>query len=413
MSAMSTNPLQTTDSHDSVAGRLPRRAFLQQAALAAPLASALAFEADAAADEPREPRGERPFPGVIVRQHEPPNLEFPFDTLNGFITSNEQFYVRTHFPVPEVAAKDWTLKVEGHVEKPFEIGYAELTTLKAETIAALLECAGNGRIYLKAPQIGLRWAQGGVSNAEWTGVRLWTLLDRAGVKPGAVDVILEGHDHGTYQEPNPRTPGEVQYARSVPIDKARRPEVLLAWQMNGQPLPPLHGFPVRAIVAGWYGMASVKWLKRIVVTDRPYQGFFQTFMYTIWERRKDGLPALVPVTEIAVKSQIARPTQYEVVSAASSYRIFGAAWSGESPIAKVEISTDGGKSWEQARLDKRSAPFAWRLFEYEWRVPSRRGRHVLMSRATDDSGQTQPLERDNDRRDAMITHVQRIEVDVR
>ena len=402
-----------TDNDQAADGLIGRRAFLQRTALAAPLASALAFEAAVAREESKETGAERPYPGLVVRQHEPPNLEFPFESLESFLTPNEQFYVRAHFPVPEITAETWKLSVEGHVESPFEIGYDELTKLPPETNTALLECAGNGRVYLKAPQLGIRWAQGGVSNAEWTGVPLARLLDRARPKSGALEVILEGEDHGAYQEPNPRSPGEVHFARSLPLEKARRPEVLLAWQMNGRPLPVLHGYPVRAIVAGWYGMASVKWLKRIIVTDRPYLGFFQTFMYTVWERSSEGLPTLVPITDLSVKSQIARPRLHEVVSADSTSRVFGAAWGGESQIAKVEISADGGKTWDRARLDQRSVPFAWRFFEYEWRVPSRHGKHVLMSRATDEGGRAQPLERDNDRRDSMITHVQRVEVDVR
>ena len=403
--------MHSVPSDSSDEGRIQRRQFLQRTALSVPVASAFAFEPVLARDEPPRPHAEQTQPAVIVRQHEPANLEFPFGSLDSFLTPNDLFYVRSHFPVPELAANDWKLKVEGHVERPFEIGYDELTKLESRKQAALLECSGNGRVYLKAPQLGIRWAQGGVSNAEWTGTSLSTLLERARPKQGASEVILEGHDSGTVGEP--KSPGTVHFARSLPIEKARRPEVLLAWQMNGERLPALHGYPVRAIVAGWYGMASVKWLKRIIVTDRPYSGFFQSFMYTIWERREEGLPALVPVTEIAVKSQIARPSMYEIVPAGSTYRVFGAAWSGSSAIAKAEISSDGGKNWEKAQLDERSVPFAWRFFEFEWRIPSRPGKHVLMARATDEGGHVQPMSRDDDRRDAMITHVQKIEVEAR
>ena len=276
------------DNDQTADGFIGRRAFLQRTALVTPFASALGLEAAFAREELKQTGAERPYPGLVVRQHEPPNLEFAFESLESFLTPNDQFYVRAHFPVPEIAAETWKLSVEGHVESPFEIGYDELTRLPPETNTALLECAGNGRIYLKAPQLGIRWAQGGVSNADWTGVPLARLLDRARPKTGALEVILEGEDHGAFQEPNPRSPGEVHFARSLPLEKARRPGVLVAWQMNGLPLPVLHGYPARAIVAGWYGMASVKWLKRIIVTDRPYRGFFQTFMYTVWERAGGG-----------------------------------------------------------------------------------------------------------------------------
>lgn len=225
-----------------------------------------------------------------------------------------------------------------------------------------------------------------------------------------MEVILEGHDSGRFDEPNPKSPGEIHYARSLPLDKARQPEVLLAYQMNGEDLPPEHGFPVRAIVAGWYGMASVKWLRRILVSDQPFHGMFQTFMYTIWKRRPDGLPTLTPVTEIGVKSQIARPMLREVVAAGSTYRVFGAAWAGAAEVQKVEISTDGGRSWSPARLDDKSVPFAWRFFEFDWRITSQPGRATLMARATDSHGAVQPTERDEDRRDAVINHVQPLEV---
>src|SRR5262249_7260105 len=198
--------------------------------------------------------------------------------------------------------------------------YDELRKMASHTQPALLECSGNSRVFLKPPQAGIRWEQGAVGTAEWTGVPLAELLRRAGVKDGAVEVILEGADKGEFREPNPRTPGVIPYARSLSLQNARRPEVLLAYQMNGKDLPPNHGFPVRAVVPGWYGMASVKWLTRIVVTDRPFQGYFQTFQYTVWERR-DGQPTLVPVTEMQVKAHIARPALNEVVAAGSKNRL--------------------------------------------------------------------------------------------
>ena len=403
-----------SDRPDVLGAPMERRAFLRGAAASVPFVYA-ASTGIANAQPPKEmkrPDGQA-FPGVISRQKHPLNAEFPFPTLNSFLTPNEQFYVRTHFNVPDLKASQWKLKIEGHVERPFEMGYDELRQMQPRTLTSLLECSGNSRVFLQPPQVSIRWEQGGVSNGQWTGVPLSALLERAGVKQGAVEVILEGHDKGKFDEPNPKTPGEIHYARSLPLEKARRPEVLLAYQMNGEDLPPAHGHPVRAVIAGWYGMASVKWLRRVIVTDRPFDGFFQTFMYSIWERRHDGLPTLVPVAEMGVKSQIARPMLHEVLTAGSTYRIFGAAWSGEPEIAKVEISTGGGRTWSAATLDEKSVPFAWRFFEHEWRVPDRPGKYVLMARATDARGQLQPMQRDEDRRDAVITHVQPIEVYVR
>jgi DMSO/TMAO reductase YedYZ molybdopterin-dependent catalytic subunit len=159
-------------------------------------------------------------------------------------------------------------------------------------------------------------------------------------------------------------------------------------------------------------MASIKWLKRIVVTERPFDGYFQTFNYTVWSRPEHGLATLTPVTEIDVKSQIARPMAYETIAAGKPYRVFGAAWAGEPTIEKVEISTDGGKSWSPATLDDKSQPYAWRFFHFDWTSPAR-GEQSLMCRAADSSGRVQAMQRDEDRRDAMITHVQPVPVSVR
>jgi DMSO/TMAO reductase YedYZ molybdopterin-dependent catalytic subunit len=266
-------------------------------------------------------------------------------------------------------------------------------------------------VFLKPPQVGIRWEQGAVGNAEWTGVALADVLQRAGVRPGSVEVILEGADRGEFREPNPKSPGVISYARSLSLEKANQPEVVLAYQMNGEELPPEHGYPVRAIVPAWYGMSSVKWLKRIIVTDRPFNGYFQTFAYTIWQRR-DGLPDLVPVQHIQVKSQIARPVLNEVVPTNSKYRIHGAAWTGDGQVAKVKISTDNGSRWTQARLLGDPVPFAWRMWEYQWSTPTKPGQITLMARATDDRGKVQPMERDDDRRDAVINHVQPIKIEL-
>jgi DMSO/TMAO reductase YedYZ molybdopterin-dependent catalytic subunit len=389
---------------------LTRRSLLKTAAVAVPSLAGLRVSQLTSADETAAQ--EALYPGLITRQRNPDNLEFPFATLKDWKTPSSQFFVRSHFNVPQLKADDWSLRVEGHVAQPFDINLKELQQLPAQTHTALLECAGNGRLYLQPLQAGLRWDQGGVSNADWTGVPLAALLERARVKPGAVEVILEGHDRGRIGPPNPPSAGEIPFARSMPLAKATDPHTLLAWQMNGEELTPAHGYPVRAIVPGWYGMASIKWLKRIVVTDRPFDGYYQTFNYTIWTRPEHGLATLSPVTEIDVKSQIARPVAYEQIAAGKPYRVFGAAWAGEPEITRVEISTDGGKVWSAATLDEQSQPYAWRFFHFDWTSPPR-GEQTLMCRATDSRGRVQALQRDDDRRDAMITHVQPVPVSVR
>jgi DMSO/TMAO reductase YedYZ molybdopterin-dependent catalytic subunit len=351
-------------------------------------------------------------PGLNTLQKQPDNLEFKFSGLNSFITPTEQFYVRNHFEPPVVDPKTWRLKVAGNVEKPLELSLDDLVEMPEKKQVSLLECAGNGRVFLKAPQLGLRWELGGVSNGEWTGVTLASILEKAGVKAEAVEVILEGADSGAVNPPFPTTPGNIHYARSLPLKKALAPEVMIAYAMNGKPLTVAHGFPARAIVAGWYGMASVKWLSRIIVTNQPFNGYFQTFQYTTWGR-KFGQATLEPVTEVKVKSQIARPAGFEVVPVGKPYRVHGAAWAGSKDVAKVELSTDGGKTWKDATIQKgQGGPYSWVFWETQW-TPAAKGTQVLMSRATDSAGESQPLERDNDRRDSVITHTLPVEVEVR
>ncbi|MBL8850911.1 MAG: sulfite oxidase [Planctomycetaceae bacterium] len=389
---------------------LSRRSLLKSAALAWPAAASLSAGRFLNAEETGTPGVS--FPGLITRQRNPDNLEFPFATLSDWKTPTPQFFVRSHFNVPQLQADEWSLRVEGHVEQPFDINLRELQHFQSATQTTLLECAGNGRVYLSPLQAGLRWEQGGVSNADWTGTPLAALLERAKPKTGAIEVILEGHDKGRIGPPNPPSAGEIPFARSVSLAKASDPHTLLAWQMNGEDLTAAHGAPLRAIVPGWYGMASIKWLKRIIVTDRPFDGYFQTFNYTVWNRPEHGLATLTPVTEIDVKSQIARPVAYQTIPAGRPVTIVGAAWAGEPTIEKVEISTDGGKSWSPATLGEQSQPYAWRFFHFDWTNPAR-GEQTLMSRATDSRGRVQAMQRDEDRRDAMVTHVQPVPVSVR
>src|SRR6059058_2403168 len=210
--------------------------------------------------------------GRIVRSEDPLNLEMPFSSLDQFITPTKSFYVRTHFPIPAIDKDEWWLHVEGEVEKPFEINYEELLKLESVTIPVTLECAGNNRNFLEPKVKGVQWGLGGVGNAEWTGIPLSILLDRAGVKSTAREIILEGADRGKLEDPkSPR--GELNFARSIPLAKAD--DVLLAYKINDVDLPLENGFPVRAIVPGWYAVASIKWLQRIIITNQPFNGYYQ------------------------------------------------------------------------------------------------------------------------------------------
>lgn len=348
--------------------------------------------------------------GKIVRCEEPLNLEMPFENLDGFITPTEAFYVRTHFPIPKIDKSKWRLRVDGEVKKPFELGYDDLLKLESRKIPVTLECAGNNRDFLEPKVKGVQWVLGAVGNAEWTGVPLSILLDRAGVNSDAGEVILEGADGGKLEDPKSPS-GELRFARSIPLTKALG-DVLLAYKMNDVDLPAEHGFPLRAVVPGWYAMASIKWLERIIVTSKSFNGYYQTLDYAYWKRRGE-IAELVPLSEIAIKAEIAHPAQGEIISTNSKVRIHGAAWTSDREIIKVEISTDGGSAWSEAKLIGAAKRNAWRLWEFDWKTPSKPGKQKLIARATDSQGRTQPIERDPDRGTYMINHLLPITVEVR
>ena len=348
--------------------------------------------------------------GMIVREKEPLNLEMPFGSLDSFITPVERYYVRCHHPIPEMDPESWRLKIEGEVEKTFELTYSELVEMETRTITVTMECAGNGRAFLAPQRDGAQWEGGAVGNAEWTGVPLAAVLERVGVRDSVREIILQGADLGEIKEP-PRPAGKIHYARSLPLAKATD-DVLLAWQMNGEALTPAHGFPLRAVVPGWYGMAAVKWLTRIVASSELYHGYYQTIDYAFWERGSSA-PTLLPITEMRVKAQIARPEFAEAVRAGQTYRVHGAAWTTEAEITRVELSTDEGATWSDARLLEESLRNAWRLWEYDWAVPANPGKAVLMARATDSEGRTQPEKHHDDRGSYLIHHWLPIEVVVR
>jgi DMSO/TMAO reductase YedYZ molybdopterin-dependent catalytic subunit len=338
---------------------------------------------------------------MIVRQREPRNLETPLADL--FSADTEKFYVRNHFPMPALDAKSHKVTVEGHVESKLELSLDELKKMGPVSREVVLECAGNGRVFLIPPAKGTQWSHGAVGQAKWTGVPLGAVLERAKLKAGAAEVVLVGADKGAPAD----APGPIHFDRGIPLAKAKKDETLLVWEMNGEPLPTTHGGPLRALVGGWYGMASIKWLSKIVVTDRPYNGFFQTFDYAYWARDKEGLPHLTPVTAIQPKAVVVTPAPGDVLKAGQEVTVKGFAWAGENAVAKVEISTDGGKSWTAAHVGK-----AEPLKAANWTAkftPKAAGPLQLVARCTDDKGTAQPEKRDPDRRNYMITHLVPVE----
>ena len=232
--------------------------------------------------------GQSSLVGLIIRQKEPTNLDTPFNQLDSFLTPTELFYIRSHFPTPKLGLASYHLRIDGAVRHPCALSYQALRDLPSETQVTTLECAGNSRVFL-VPQVqGAQWELGAVSNAEWTGVPLRALLERAGLAEDACEIVLEGADCGTPKE-DPLPPDPISYAWSLPRAKAIQPEVLIAYQMNGRDLPPDHGFPVRAIVPGHYGMSSVKWLTRIQAVREPFHGYWQTSDCAYWAYL-DGKP---------------------------------------------------------------------------------------------------------------------------
>jgi DMSO/TMAO reductase YedYZ molybdopterin-dependent catalytic subunit len=346
--------------------------------------------------------------GLTIRQKEPVNLETPLDQVDSYLTPPGLFYVRSHFKAPTVDAGSYRLRIDGAVKNPLSLTLGELKALARESGTAILECAGNGRVFLVPQVSGAQWELGAIGNGEWTGVPLHVLLERAGLADDAREVVLEGADRGTPAEP-PIPPGTISYARSIPKQKALRPEVLIAYELNGQPLPLDHGFPVRAIVPGHYGMASVKWLTHIDVVREPFHGYWQTSDYGYWDRI-DGMPVRRPMGEIHLKSQIVRPRVYETLMPGQPYTIFGMAWAGESDVTAVEVSTDGGKGWSAAAFLDPARRYAWRRWSFDWITPRAPGRYVVTSRAAAADGTVQPEKHDPSNGTYVINHPLPIEV---
>lgn len=329
-----------------------------------------------------------PHGGMIIRQMEPSNLETPLDMADSFITPTEQFYVRSHFAVPDLDLSAYRLRIDGAVGNPLSLSYGEVRNMPSERRVATLECAGNGRVFLVPQASGAQWELGAVGNAEWTGVPLRALLSRAGLEGDAVEIVLEGADRGRPKE-EPVPPAPISYARSLPRGKALQEDVLIAYQMNGADLPRSHGYPLRAIVPGHFGMASVKWLTRIEAVREPFQGYWQTSDYGYWQD-VDGNPVRRPIREMVVKSEIVRPRVHETVPLDRIYTVFGFAWSGESGVIEIAVSTDGGQTWAEATFIDAVHQYAWRRWKFDWLTPKTVGQHTLLARAKDANGNVQP-----------------------
>lgn len=315
---------------------------------------------------------------LIVHRIDPLICETSLATfIDNGVPTNTDSYVRNHFHIPLLDSETWRLNVGGLVDRPQALTLRDLYNMSAQTRTITLECAGNGRARFSPPTTGVPWGLGAVSNAEWTGVPLIEVLDRTGVRPGAQEVIFRGADSGQVSG----QPGTIHYERSLQLDDAKAPDVLLAYAINGEPLPVQYGYPLRLIVPGWYGMAAVKWLSRISAVAEPFRGRFQAEKYVIEGR---------PVRHIEVRAVIAQPAPGSIVRPGADVMLRGYAWSGRAPVEAVEV--DAGEGWQRARLLDGEHRFAWRRWELPWRAPDTPGEVTVRCRARDAGGATQPEE---------------------
>lgn len=323
---------------------------------------------------------------LLVRSLRPPDFETPVALLDSFITPNDFFYVRSHLPVPaQLDAATWALKVGGEVNSPLSLSIDEIKKLPAATVTVTLECAGNGRAFFEPAVAGIQWEKGAVSTARFTGARLSEVLKRAGVKTTGKNVELHAADRPLGTMP--------AFVRQVPMLKAMHPDTILAYAMNGEAIPAVHGFPLRAIVPGWEGAYSVKWLNALNVLDKDSDSFWVATGYRYPNRRVAPGAAvdakdMLPLTGLVVKSLITTPAA-GTSFAPGKVTVGGFAWAGEADITKVDISIDHGSTWAPARLVGEQVKYTWRRFEHTFTVSAPQS-VLILSRATDSKGIAQP-----------------------
>ncbi len=312
---------------------------------------------------------------------QPYNAEATLAELSAKETPHEAHYVRSNFATPQVSPEAYALQIDGAVTQPQQLSLPALRALPAHEVLVTMECAGNDRLGMQPLPTGEPWASGAVSSARWRGARLRDVLAQVGVLPNAIEVLAEGADHGPRDDS--RDGRDVRFARSLPLSAAMDHDTLLAYDMNGAPLPAMHGAPVRLVVPGWYGMANVKWVQRLSLLTEPFTGYFQAQRYVY-----DVHGAHTPVTRMRVKSLITSPAPDAVVIG-SELEVRGWAWSGGGSITRVDVAVGGGDRWERADLEAPASAHAWTPWVFRCAMPAA-GRLVLRSRATDSTGATQP-----------------------
>lgn len=325
---------------------------------------------------------------LTTRVTRPFNAETPVRDFTSFLTPTHRFFVRSHFgppPVEAVSEANWALRVGGLVDEPRTYRLNDLRRMEPLTVTAVVQCSGNGRAFHRPKAPGVQWERGAVGNAEWTGVRLRDVLAKAGVRPEARHVQFQGADR-------PVVASVPLFIRSIPLEKALHPDTILAYEMNGRPLPLLHGAPLRVMTPGWMAESCMKWLTEVTVQAEEADGYYMQTAYRVPTTPvKPGEAASgpsTPVEAMPVKSLIAAPQEGAQVKA-GPVTIQGVAWGGEATVVKVEVSTDDGHTWEPARLVGEDLPYAWRPWQFVWK-PKQPGMYSLRCRATDARGDRQP-----------------------
>lgn len=318
-----------------------------------------------------------------IMSEKPLNAETPTEYLRSWITANKVFFDRNQGAIMDVPVDldTFELIVEGAVAKTLQLGFGQLLRMPKTIVSNTLECSGNGRSLLKEKSRGNPWTIGGVGNAVWGGVWLKDVLEQAGLEDGAQHVAFEGLDESLGSS-------GIKFVRSIPLEKALS-STILAYEMNGEPLPVKHGFPLRGLALGWTGANCVKWLNRITVLEKPYEGFFMDKVYRIFQKGEDPKSGRV-ATAMALKTIITQPLPDESLPV-GNVTVLGAAYGGETQIEQVEVSVDGGRNWQAAEFIGPREPYAWRQWQYIWQA-GKKGRYTIMARATDADGQIQPMD---------------------
>jgi sulfite oxidase len=324
-----------------------------------------------------EPKAKR------IMSEKPLNAETPIESLRSWITANSVFFDRNQGEIPgeKISLADWRLCLEGEIEAPLSLTFDQIYRMPKASVANTLECSGNSRSLLEEKAKGNPWTVGGVGNAVWGGVWLRDVLALARPRSGARHVAFEGFD-------KPLGSAKIQFVRSIPLDKAIS-STLLAYEMNGEPLPLKHGYPLRALALGWTGANCVKWLGKITILAQPVSGFYMDKVYRVFQKGQEPETGTV-VTGLKLKSIITQPVNGQRIPA-GLVTVLGAAYAGEAEVQAVEVSADDGKTWATADFIGPREPYAWRQWQYLWQT-ERKGRRTLMARATDSRGNKQPLE---------------------